>query len=178
MDKTKLPTTAWTDDKGVTVSFTWYPGNDLEKFQPFVQVYGVCFNAEGKMLIQRRDGSDWCLAGGTVEAGETPEETLRREIIEEADVTIKNPILLGGQRVQFPGGKNPNPGKRGGDDFYQLRYYCEVDEVLPQTPDPDTDIINDRLFVDPAKITDYFDWGTTGAAIFSQATTLYNKLHN
>lgn len=178
MEKTKLATSTWTDPSGVTATFTWYPGNDLEKFRPFIQVYGVCFNDVGKMLIQRRATNPWCLAGGTVEEGESGEETLRRELIEEADVTIKNLSLLGGQRVQFPGGHNPNPGKRAiGDDFYQLRYYCEVDEILPQTPDPDHGIINERLFVSPNEINTYLNWGVTGEAIFTQATALFHKLH-
>lgn len=175
MNETNLATNTW-EHHGVVTTFTWYPGQDLEKFKPFTQVYGVCFNEEGKILIQRGSG-DWSLAGGTVEEDETAEETLRRELIEETDVTIKSPLLLGGQRIQFPGGHNPNPSKRGGDDFYQLRYYCEVDEVLPQTPDPDHNKIRERLFVNPEDITKYFDWGITGTAIFSQATDLYKKLH-
>lgn len=177
MNEEKLASSTWTDEKGITSIFTWYPGDSLEEFEPFTQVYGVCFNDEGKILIQRRGERPWCLAGGTVEEGESPEETLRREVIEEADVTLKNIILLGAQRVQFPGGKNPNPSPRGGDDFYQLRYYCEVDEILPQTPDPDTNIINERRFVEPEDLRKYFYWGDTGDAIFSQATVLWHSLH-
>ncbi|KKT48248.1 MAG: MutT/nudix family protein [Candidatus Collierbacteria bacterium GW2011_GWC2_44_18] len=163
--------------EGTKIKFTWYPGDDISKYEPFTQIYGVVFDQNGNMLIQRREGCDWCLAGGTVESGETAEETLRRELIEEADVTVKNPILLGGQRVQFPGGHNPNPSKRGDDDFYQLRYYCEVDEVLPQTPDPDHDVINERLFVPQTEINKYLGWGITGQAIFDQAIALFHHLH-
>jgi 8-oxo-dGTP pyrophosphatase MutT (NUDIX family) len=160
------------------MTFTWYPGNNIEQFKPYIQVYGVVFNNEGKMLIQRRENCAWCLAGGTVELNETAEDTLRRELIEEADVTIKNPRLLGGQRVQFPCGHNPNPGKRAiGDDFYQLRYYSEVDELLPQTPDPDYGTINDRIFVLPSEINNYLNWGVTGQAIFDQAIDLWRELH-
>lgn len=177
MNETKLASISWAD-KGVTMKLTWYPGDDFNQFQPFNQVYGVVFDKDGKMLIQRRRDMAWCLAGGTVEEGETPEQTLRREIIEEADVTVKNPILLGGQRVQFPGGHNPSPNKRFiGDDFYQLRYYCEVDEILPQTPDPDHGTINERLFVDQDKINEYLHWGETGQAIFDQAIALSSKFH-
>ncbi|KKT39932.1 hypothetical protein A3K29_03895 [Candidatus Collierbacteria bacterium RIFOXYB2_FULL_46_14] len=177
MDEAKLVSSTWVE-KGVTMKFTWYPGDNLERFQPFNQVYGVVFNSDGQMLIQRRELRPWCLAGGTVEEGETAEQALRRELIEEADVTIKNLILLGGQRVQFPGGHNPNPTKRfTGDDFYQLRYYCEVDEVLPQTPDPDHDIINERLFVPQTEINKYLGWGATGQVIFDQAIALFHQLH-
>ena len=160
------------------MKFTWYPGDDIKQYEPFNQVYGVVFDTDGRMLIQRRETRPWCLAGGTVEEGENAEQTLRRELTEEADVTIKNPILLGGQRVQFPGGHNPSPTKRFvGDDFYQLRYYCEVDEILPQTPDPDHGIINERLFVSSSEINNYLDWGATGQAIFDRAIALFHRLH-
>lgn len=169
----KLISSTWVSDEGIKMIFTWYPGSDITQFKPFTQVYGVVFDKQSNILIQRRGSGDWCLAGGTVEKNETADQTLVREIIEEADVTIKNPILLGGQRVQFTGGHNPNPSNRGGDDFYQLRYYCEVDKILPQTPDPDHGIINERLFVPSEKINDYLKWGATGAAIFDQAINLY-----
>lgn len=168
MIEEKLASSTWTDEKGITSTFTWYPGDSLEEFQPFTQVYGVCFNDEGKILIQRRGKRPWCLAGGTVEAGESAEDTLRRELIEEADVSLKNPILLGGQRVSVD----------GYDTSYQLRYYCEVNEILPQTPDPDTNIINERKFVSPSEINEYLRWGATGEAIFTQATSLREKIHS
>lgn len=163
--------------EGTDIKYAWYPGDVLDNYYPFNQVYGVVFNLDGMILIQRRGDRAWCLPGGTVEENETAEQTLRREVIEEADVTIINPVLLGGQRVQFPGGHNPNPSKRGGDDFYQLRYYGEVDEILPQTPDPDHGIINERLFVDQDKINDFLNWGITGQVIFDQAIALYRELH-
>ncbi len=177
MDEINLASSVWDSGNG-RIKFTWYPGNDLSKYSPYTQVYGVVFNSEGKILIQRVGDKAWCLPGGTVEDGETAEDTLRREVIEEADVSINNPILLGGQRVLFMDKPNPNPKRGEGNDFYQLRYYAEVEELLEQTPDPDNGQIHERLFVDPSEITSYFDWGLTGAAIFKQATDLWHGLHN
>ena len=166
MDETKLISNIW-ENKGTKTKFTWYPGDNIDKFEPFNQVYGVVFDNEGRILIQKIGDSDWSLAGGTVEEGETAEQTLRRELIEEVDVEIKNPILLGGQRVQFLEGHDPDISKSELDDFYQLRYYCEVDKLLEQTPDPDNGKIHDRLLVLPEFILDYVHWGITGKAIFS-----------
>lgn len=126
-------------------------------------------------MIQREENNSWCLPGGTVEAGESPLDTLGRELLEETDVTIKNPIMLGGQKVEVLEG-HIDP-KRGGNNFFQLRYYCEIEKILPQTPDPDNGIIHERKFVNPSEITKYFDWGKIGAAIFKQATNLYQNLH-
>jgi 8-oxo-dGTP pyrophosphatase MutT (NUDIX family) len=161
----------------VTIRFTWIPGNTLEGFAPFSQCYGVCFDKNGQIVIQKFKDSDWSLPGGTVEKGELPEETLRREFLEEVDIKLKKVILLGAQKVEYLKGHNPHPQK-GGDVFFQLRYYCEVSEVLPQTPDPDKGEIRDRKFIDPDIVTQYFDWGDAGKAIFDQAIYLFHRLHN
>jgi 8-oxo-dGTP diphosphatase len=60
--------------------------------QKFLQVAaGVIKNADGKILIARRDeslhqGGLWEFPGGKIEAGETPEQALVREIKEELDL--------------------------------------------------------------------------------------------
>ncbi len=53
------------------------------------------------MLLHKRKGEDetdwpglWLLCGGKMEKGETPEETIRREIQEELGYELKNPELL------------------------------------------------------------------------------------
>lgn len=177
MDKNNLASNTWSNDK-ITVKFTWIPGEDLYSFTPRTQSYGICFNSEGKIAIQKFKDDDWCLPGGTIENGEDQLAALKREFIEEVDIKIKNITLLGAQKVEYLKGHNPHPEKGGGDLFYQLRFYCEVDEVLPQTPDPDKGEIRDRMFVKPEEITNYFDWGNTGKAIFKQAVDLWNQRHS
>jgi 8-oxo-dGTP diphosphatase len=44
---------------------------------------------EGQILmvqIEDREKSWWCLSGGTIEPGETPEQAIRRELREELNV--------------------------------------------------------------------------------------------
>ncbi len=51
----------------------------------------VTFNAEGRVLLHRRtDNGRWCLPGGAIEAGETAEQSIVREVREETgyDVTV------------------------------------------------------------------------------------------
>lgn len=52
------------------------------------------------LLLQRADGSamagQWFLPGGMVEAGETPEEGARRELLEESGLEIDGPLELVG----------------------------------------------------------------------------------
>lgn len=171
----KKPSSTWATPE-YKVKFTWFSGGKPNDYLPYTQVYGVCFDKRGDILIHGINGN-WGLPGGTVEKNESPIATLKRELLEEADVAIKNPVFLGAQSVEVLNGVITGR-KKGNDVFYQLRYYCEAVNILPQTPDPDNDIVHDRLFVDPKDITKYFNWKETGAALINEALDIYSKLHH
>ncbi|MGL4742216.1 MAG: NUDIX hydrolase [Sarcina sp.] len=49
----------------------------------------LVFNKEGKVLLQQRtDNKKWGIPGGSMEIGETFEETARREVLEEVNLTV------------------------------------------------------------------------------------------
>lgn len=57
---------------------------------------------QGKLLLQLRDDlpeimypGHWGLFGGHLEPGETPEEGLKREVLEEINYQVSHPIKLG-----------------------------------------------------------------------------------
>ena len=54
---------------------------------------------DGKFLVQKRQGAHgegtWCLPGGHLEFGETPEETSHREVLEETGCKINNVRFAG-----------------------------------------------------------------------------------
>jgi ADP-ribose pyrophosphatase YjhB (NUDIX family) len=61
-----------------------------------VSVAGVIIDDEGRaLLIQRRDNGHWEPPGGVLEHGETIDEALRREILEETGLTIEPGPLTG-----------------------------------------------------------------------------------
>jgi 8-oxo-dGTP diphosphatase len=61
-----------------------------------VSVAGVIIDAEGRaLLIQRRDNGHWEPPGGILEHGETIEQALRREMLEETGLTIEPGPLTG-----------------------------------------------------------------------------------
>jgi len=62
------------------------------------QVYGLLFMKDGRMLLRIEDGFH-SLAGGKPESGEDMIATLKREVIEEVNTTIYDPIYLGYQLV-------------------------------------------------------------------------------
>ena len=56
--------------------------------------YGICLNADGDLLLARAAPSltlrgRWFLPGGGVQHGETPTDSLRREIEEESGLSVE-----------------------------------------------------------------------------------------
>lgn len=151
---------------------TWIRDDNLEKYTPVKQVYGIVFNNKGEILVAREASEGkWQLPGGKPESGENIEEAVRRELLEEVDVKAGEIYQLGAQKTEIP----DNPNKNEGDLFYQLRCVVKLDELLPQTPDPDRGNIWERIFVPANQITSYIKWGETGDAMFSDAIQLWES---
>lgn len=153
---------------GQDVTLTWVRSDELTQFKPYFQVYGIVFNQAGEILLIQEKGK-WKIPGGTPETGETDIDTLKRELVEEADVTVSKVFPLGAQKVDYPN----NPKQSEGELYYQLRYICLIDELLLQTPDPDTGITNVRKFVPAEEVTEWVKWGNVGDAMFHDAIELF-----
>nr|WP_281416189.1 NUDIX domain-containing protein [Deinococcus aestuarii] len=76
----------------------------------------MCFTGDGHIVLVSQDGNTWSLPGGKPEGDETWEETLRREVAEEACAEVLDCRLLGAQRVE---GLTPEP-------YDQLRFRARV----------------------------------------------------
>jgi ADP-ribose pyrophosphatase YjhB (NUDIX family) len=63
--------------------------------RPWVSAHGIIFNQQRtKILLTKRAAPPkalyWFPPGGAIDLGETVEEGLKREILEETDVTVRN----------------------------------------------------------------------------------------
>lgn len=98
---------------------------ELGHITPKVAVDGAVFDDEGRMLLVRRfDDDSWCLPGGWAEPGETPQLSIRREILEETKVYVEVGPLIE-LFVRLPGAYNqPHTS-------YHLLYYCTAVEGKP-----------------------------------------------
>jgi ADP-ribose pyrophosphatase YjhB (NUDIX family) len=59
---------------------------------------GVCLTGAGELVLISHDGEHWGFPAGRPEGNEPPEETLRREMLEEACVVVTGARLLGYSR--------------------------------------------------------------------------------
>ena len=120
------------------------------------QIRSVCF-CDGKMVVGLH-GDSWAPIGGTIEIGETPEQTIVREVLEEANMDVLESKPIGYQKVTDEDGKIE----------YQLRTWCRVKPRGAFVADPDHGV-KEIKFIDPKDYKQYFDWGEVGDRIVKRA---------
>ena len=111
--------------------------------EKYTQVSGYIFNDKNELLIVK-NGKTWTIPGGHPEPNESQLETLEREIMEEACITIKDIRYIGAVEVV-----------ENGQTYYQLRYTAKVSDILPFKNEWET---SERLFVSLEKLNEYISW--------------------
>ena len=137
----------------------WQEGFEITN-QKYTQVSGYVFNDDNQLLIVK-NGNTWTVPGGHPEQGETYLDTLNRELMEEACVTLKDINYLGAVEVV-----------ENGETYYQLRYTAKVNELRPFVQEWE---IGERLFVDLNDLPKYIKWanGITFSAQINSAKNFW-----
>ena len=118
-----------------------------------------------KVLIIKDDGkTQWKLPGGTPEKNETPIETLKREVFEEATVTLEKCKMIGCQETEIE--------KK---IIYQLRYVAIIEEIKKHTIDSCDNKWVKRKFIDSKNFNRYVKWGDIGREMFKVAYGWFEK---
>ncbi len=130
------------------------------------QTYGVCFSDRKIVIGFGGKKKTWGLIGGTIEPGETFEQTLKREIQEESNMEVLSYLPIGYQKVI---------DTRDDSFVYQMRYVCKVKPYGTFISDPAESVTEIKL-IDIKDYKQYFDWGTVGDRIMERALELLPKL--
>ncbi len=146
------------------LQFIWHKSNSFASLNPITQVYGVCFDKEGNILIMKSPGKNWNISGGHPEINELPIDTLKRELKEEVSVTLLKAEMIGYMEVI----SKTNPS------IYQLRFAAIIDNILPLEKDPATNEFNERLFILPKDFFNYVKYKDYKPMI-DTAIEWYNK---
>ena len=130
-----------------TVTFTHLGIDMIPSFYKVTSVAVIPFTKDGDLIVVnlRHRGLD--LPGGHVEPNEkTPEETLRREAMEEACMTVRNPVLAEVIESDYF------------DDrvSYMLLYGAFVDELHNFTPNNEA---SERLIISPEAFIQQYSAG-------------------
>jgi 8-oxo-dGTP pyrophosphatase MutT (NUDIX family) len=150
-------------NQGRPVTFTWFDPPFRPEPPHANQAYGICFTTAGLIVMGAYDDGGkphWNLLGGGVEPGETLEDCLVREVMEEGCARVIESRYIGCQRVDDPG----HPA--GPQRYYQTRFWARV-ELLPWDPRFE---IEERRLVRPEDFLQTLNWGTApSAAIILEA---------
>lgn len=140
-----------------TCKIRWIEGFQINS-EKYTQVSAYVFNENNQLLIVK-NGSTWTIPGGHPEKGETKLETLERELMEEACVTLKEINYLGAVEVV-----------ENDEVYYQLRYTAKVKEILPFKKEWE---IDERKFIDIKDLPNYIKW-SKGITFASQIESAKN----
>ncbi len=154
----------WKSQDGTEYVFEYSDTDSFDQLDAAkcTQAYGVCFYNKQMVIVFNGRAGTWGLVGGTIEPGETFEQTLRREVREESNMEILSYQPVGYQKVI-----NTQTCK----EIYQLRYACLVRPYGPFTGDPVGSVTEMKL-IHPAEYKQYFDWKKIGDRIIERVQEL------
>ncbi|HCC68017.1 TPA: hypothetical protein DEP90_02300 [Patescibacteria group bacterium] len=142
--------------------FEIFLSKDFSSLKKITQVYCFVVNVDKtKIMLCHHKRAGWLLPGGTTEEGESVDDTLRRELIEEGNVEIyidkKVPFYFQRAFVKDKTGKWIFKGN-------QIRYVGLLKEDNIFVKDPDGGIIAVDWF-NIGELEKHLQWGKTGDMI-------------
>jgi len=144
----------------------WFDPPFLPPRDEATQALGICFTADGQIVLITLTGRDWSLPGGTIEPGERLEQTLAREVSEEACARVLSCRYIGCQRVEELDRDRPA--------YYQTRFWArvELDEFVPEHE------TTARMLVPAADFRSTLFWGgeTTAGLILERGLAIEQEL--
>jgi ADP-ribose pyrophosphatase YjhB (NUDIX family) len=138
--------------RGEHIDVEWFDVLSKDKIPnlPWQQVY-VIGDLSGKVPIVTYENDNDNLPGGKTEPGETPDQTIRREIQEELNCNVISWEPLGYQRCST----------KGKNEVYQLRAFARLEKIGEFESDPDGSVIG-YYTIDLGDLDKAIQWGLVG----------------
>lgn len=166
-------------DEGTEYIATYQETDSFEQLNldHVTQAYGLCVLTGRKsfILVHNSKRGTWGYPGGGKESGETLEETMRRELLEETGLEAKTIKPIGYQTVTDSTGNHLS---------IQVRYFCIIKNSglqgykTKRVIDPDEGEV-DMIKAIPLSWKHYFpDWGEIGDKIQQKAEYLNDLLNH
>ncbi len=150
-----------------TIPYTYRDLDDLDEISN-KKVHGVhayCFCDCKLVLVYAEKKGTWTPAGGGLEAGESVEEAVIREVKEETNMKVLKQKIIGYHEAFEPN-----------KIHVQTRSVCLVEPYGPFVSDPDDGEITEIKLINPNDYKKYFDWGEVGDYIMQRALELLKDL--
>jgi ADP-ribose pyrophosphatase YjhB (NUDIX family) len=123
-------------------------------------VHAFCFYGDKMVVVYSAKKGYWTPPGGSIEPGETYEQAVVREVLEETNMRVVSQQLIGFLDIFEPS-----------RIVRQTRSFCIVEPNGDFTSDPDGDVTEIKL-IEPKDVKNYFNWGEIGERILEQAIKL------
>lgn len=131
-------------------------------------VHGFCFYKDKLVVVYAGKKGTWGPPGGHIEKGETYEEAVTREVMEESNMKVVHQELIGFIDVY-----------ESNKIIRQTRSFCIVEPYGDFIADTDIEgDITEIKLIDPKDCKKYFNWGEGGDRIMERALEMlgsYNK---
>lgn len=150
------------------VEYKWFKEN-VPKNLEVKQVYGIAFDDYGRIFLRIEDDAYKLTGGKPKDIYESFQDTLKREFLEEVNITLKNVYMLGYQYVDEKNGILP---------YAQVRMIAKIDKVFINRPDLDNGKIYKRLLTTKDKSIEYLNYGKIGKELIEDAVSLANEKYN
>lgn len=122
----------------------YYLGDELPPLQYVSSVRAIVFRDCSVLVVREENGHMYILPGGRVEEGESPEQTLRREVLEETGWTLSGIEPLGFMRFHHLGAR-PAGYRYPYPDFIWPVFLAEAADYFSDEKVPD-DYVFDSEF--------------------------------